>query len=219
MMGTAVVVRGHPGYILGYHRWVWIMRIVYRMWSTGDVLDIIRSRGFRCMRIMQGGVKRNWCFFCCEHQPPDTSSLTGLCPDQVCSFLQGNNYSRLLLGSARVIVSLRWCSSADPELRIRVGVSSAFVNFQVRVVRVGYLYSRQISVVWIFGHLGRYWVFVGYLLRVFFGHLRASSSSLIGSSGRVSSIFESGVFFGDRDDDFKWSFGVCCKSIPTIFYA
>ena len=56
-------------------RWVWIMRIVYPMWSTGDVLNIIRSRGFRCMWIMQGGVKRNWCFFCCEHQPPVTSSL------------------------------------------------------------------------------------------------------------------------------------------------
>ena len=50
-----VVVRGHPGYIPGYHRWVWIMQTVCRMWSTGDILDIIRSRGFRCMWIMQGG--------------------------------------------------------------------------------------------------------------------------------------------------------------------
>ena len=42
--------------------------------------------------------------------------LTGLFRDPVCSFLQGNKYSRLLLVSARVIISLKWYSSADPEL-------------------------------------------------------------------------------------------------------
>ena len=31
------------------------MRIVHRTWSTGDILDIIRFRGFRCIWIMQGG--------------------------------------------------------------------------------------------------------------------------------------------------------------------
>lgn len=92
------------------------MPIVYQMRSTGGISDTIRSRRFRCTWIMQG-VKRNWWFLCYEHRPP-VNSLTRLCADPVWYFLQGNKISRLLLVSARVIVSLRWYSSTDPELKI-----------------------------------------------------------------------------------------------------
>ena len=131
------------------------------------------------------GIKRKkWCFVCCEHWPP-VISMTGLCPDPVCSFLRGYSYSRLLLGSARAIISLRWYSGADPELSsglpgdspkfcgIREGVTSALGKFEYLCWRGGYLVVRNICILF------------GYLLRVL-------STSLMRFFGSGSGILEQG---------------------------
>ena len=66
-----VGIRGHPGYIPGYHRWMWIMRMILRMWWMRTIwryggcyiLDI--SPGFQVDVDYTGVEDGNWCFFCC----------------------------------------------------------------------------------------------------------------------------------------------------------